>query len=196
MAIWHVAPLRFAPASRALEVCEHIWPFSLRNIWATLLSPKWAEFLSPKWLLLKRPCPALINSYAHAELHRLLAVNQYRCFCSGVCCHHCIDQHFWYGLMAKCLDDDWARDPIKRFFLVQKYPMKFLAFCSELLAQSFVTNMASTVPFPGMNPNCESLMWITCRSRPSIIFSNTLKECSRSFTPRKQFGSRASPFPL
>ena len=25
MAIWHVAPLRFAPAFRALGVCEHIW---------------------------------------------------------------------------------------------------------------------------------------------------------------------------
>ena len=44
MAIWHVAPLRFAPAFRALGVCQHIWPFSLRDIWATLLSPKWAEF--------------------------------------------------------------------------------------------------------------------------------------------------------
>ena len=43
MAAWHVAPLRFAPAFRALGVCEHIWPFSLRVIWATLLSPKWAE---------------------------------------------------------------------------------------------------------------------------------------------------------
>ena len=31
--------LRFAPAFRALGVCEHIW----RDIWATLLSPKWAE---------------------------------------------------------------------------------------------------------------------------------------------------------
>ena len=37
------APLRFAPAFRALGVCELIWPFSLRDIWATLLSPKWAE---------------------------------------------------------------------------------------------------------------------------------------------------------
>ena len=27
----------------ALGVCEHIWPFSLRDVWATLLSPKWAE---------------------------------------------------------------------------------------------------------------------------------------------------------
>ena len=35
--------LRFAPAFRALGVCEHIWPFSRRDIWATLLSPKWAE---------------------------------------------------------------------------------------------------------------------------------------------------------
>ena len=26
MAIWHVAPLRFAPAFRELGVCEHIWP--------------------------------------------------------------------------------------------------------------------------------------------------------------------------
>ena len=43
MAIWHVAPLRFAPAFRTLGVCEHIWPFSLRDICATLLSPKWAE---------------------------------------------------------------------------------------------------------------------------------------------------------
>ena len=43
MAIWHVAPLRFAPANRALGVCEHICSFSLRDIWATLLSPKWAE---------------------------------------------------------------------------------------------------------------------------------------------------------
>ena len=43
MAIWHVAPVRFAPAIRALEVCEHIWPFSLRDIWATILSLKWAE---------------------------------------------------------------------------------------------------------------------------------------------------------
>ena len=43
MAIWHVAPLRFAPAFRALGVCERIWPFSLRDIWATVLSPKWAE---------------------------------------------------------------------------------------------------------------------------------------------------------
>ena len=43
MAKWHVAPLRFAPAFKALGVCEHIWPFSLRDIWATLLSPKWAE---------------------------------------------------------------------------------------------------------------------------------------------------------
>ena len=43
MAIWDVAPLRFAPAFRALGVCEHIWPFSLRDIWATLLSPKGAE---------------------------------------------------------------------------------------------------------------------------------------------------------
>ena len=34
---------RFAPAFRALGVCEHICPFSLRDIWATLLSPKWAE---------------------------------------------------------------------------------------------------------------------------------------------------------
>ena len=34
---------RFAPAFRALGICEHIWPFSLRDIWATLLSPKWAE---------------------------------------------------------------------------------------------------------------------------------------------------------
>ena len=42
MAIWHVAPFRFAPAFRSLGVCEHIWPFSLRDIWATLLSPKWA----------------------------------------------------------------------------------------------------------------------------------------------------------
>ena len=25
MAVWHVAPLRFAPAFRALGVCEHIW---------------------------------------------------------------------------------------------------------------------------------------------------------------------------
>ena len=25
MAIWHVAPLRFAPVFRALGVCEHIW---------------------------------------------------------------------------------------------------------------------------------------------------------------------------
>ena len=44
MAIWHVAPLPFAPAFRALGVCEHIWPFSLRDIWATLLSKKRAEF--------------------------------------------------------------------------------------------------------------------------------------------------------
>ena len=43
MAIWHVAPFRFAPAFRALGVCEHIWPFSLRDISATLLTPKWAE---------------------------------------------------------------------------------------------------------------------------------------------------------
>ena len=43
MAIWHVAPLRFAPAFRALGVCEHIWPYSVRDIWATLLSPKLAE---------------------------------------------------------------------------------------------------------------------------------------------------------
>ena len=43
MAIWHVAPLRFAPAFRALGVCEHIWPFNRRDIWATLLSPKRAE---------------------------------------------------------------------------------------------------------------------------------------------------------
>ena len=35
--------LRFAPAFRAPGVCEHIWPFSLRDIWATLLSSKWAE---------------------------------------------------------------------------------------------------------------------------------------------------------
>ena len=35
--------LHFAPAFRALGLCEHIWPFSLRDIWATLLSPKWAE---------------------------------------------------------------------------------------------------------------------------------------------------------
>ena len=35
--------LRFTPAFRALGVCEHIWPFSLRDIWATLLSSKWAE---------------------------------------------------------------------------------------------------------------------------------------------------------
>ena len=34
---------RFAPAFRALDVCEHNWPFSLRDVWATLLSPKWAE---------------------------------------------------------------------------------------------------------------------------------------------------------
>ena len=40
---WHVTPLRFARAFRALGVCEHIWPFSLQDIWATLLSPKWAE---------------------------------------------------------------------------------------------------------------------------------------------------------
>ena len=39
LAIWRVAPLRFAPAFRALGVCEHI----RRDIWATLLSPKWAE---------------------------------------------------------------------------------------------------------------------------------------------------------
>ena len=38
----HVAR-RFAPAFRALGVCEHIWPFSLRDIWVTLLSPNWAE---------------------------------------------------------------------------------------------------------------------------------------------------------
>ena len=43
MAIWKVAPLRFAPAFRALGVCEHTWPFSLGDIWATLLSPKWVE---------------------------------------------------------------------------------------------------------------------------------------------------------
>ena len=43
MTIWHVAPLRVAPAFRELGVCEHFWPFSLRNISATLLSPKWAE---------------------------------------------------------------------------------------------------------------------------------------------------------
>ena len=48
MAIWHVAPLRFAPAFRALGVCEHIWPFSLRDIWAILLSPKWAEIFLAK----------------------------------------------------------------------------------------------------------------------------------------------------
>ena len=53
MAIWHVAPLRFAPSFGALGVCEHIWPFSLRDIWATLL----LKFLSPKWLVTKRPCP-------------------------------------------------------------------------------------------------------------------------------------------
>ena len=35
--------LRFAPAFRALGVCEHMWPFSLRDIWATILSSKWAE---------------------------------------------------------------------------------------------------------------------------------------------------------
>ena len=34
---------RFAPAFRALGVCKHIWPFSLRGIWAILLSLKWAE---------------------------------------------------------------------------------------------------------------------------------------------------------
>ena len=39
MAIWHVAPLRFAPAFRALGVCEHLG----QDIWATILSPKWAE---------------------------------------------------------------------------------------------------------------------------------------------------------
>ena len=39
MARWHVAPLRFAPAFRALRVCEHTLP----EVWATLLSPKWAE---------------------------------------------------------------------------------------------------------------------------------------------------------
>ena len=43
MVIWHVTPLRFAPALRALGVCDYIWPFSLRDVWATLLSPKWAE---------------------------------------------------------------------------------------------------------------------------------------------------------
>ena len=40
---WHVAPLRFVPAFRALGVCEQIWPFSLRDICATLLSSKRAE---------------------------------------------------------------------------------------------------------------------------------------------------------
>ena len=40
---WHVAPLRFAPAFRALGVCEFIWPFSRRSIWERLLSPKTAE---------------------------------------------------------------------------------------------------------------------------------------------------------
>ena len=45
MAIWHVAPLRFALAFKTLGVCEHICPFGLRDIWATLLSPKWAEIL-------------------------------------------------------------------------------------------------------------------------------------------------------
>ena len=39
MAIGHVAPLRFAPAFRALGVCEHIQ----RDFWATLFSPKWVE---------------------------------------------------------------------------------------------------------------------------------------------------------
>ena len=34
------ASLRFAPAFRALGVCEHI----RRDIWATLFSSKWANF--------------------------------------------------------------------------------------------------------------------------------------------------------
>ena len=34
---------RFAPAFRALGVCEHFWPFIVRDIWATLLSPKRTE---------------------------------------------------------------------------------------------------------------------------------------------------------
>ena len=37
------SPFGTSPAFRALGECEHIWPFSLRDIWATLLSPKWAE---------------------------------------------------------------------------------------------------------------------------------------------------------
>ena len=37
------ASLRFAPAFRALWVCEHIWPFSLQDIWAKLMSAKWTE---------------------------------------------------------------------------------------------------------------------------------------------------------
>ena len=47
---------RFAPAFKALGLCEQIWLFSLQDNWATLLSPKWAEILLPKWLVTKRPC--------------------------------------------------------------------------------------------------------------------------------------------
>ena len=58
MAIWHVAPLRFAPAFMALGVCEHIWPFNLREFWATLLSPKWAEIFVVQIVGDKTPAPS------------------------------------------------------------------------------------------------------------------------------------------
>ena len=41
---------RFAPAFRALGVCEHLCPFSLQDILATLLSPKWDEVFVVTWL--------------------------------------------------------------------------------------------------------------------------------------------------
>ena len=59
-----------------------------------------------------------------------------------------------------------------------------------------MTKIASVVPLPGTNPNCDSSIVTTCLMRLSAIISVTFIACSVNFSPLKLPRSRAyHPFP-
>ena len=83
---------RHAPAFRALGVCEHICPFTLRDIWATLLSPKWAENFVAQMVGDETSLPPLVGCYSHGGFYeRALSVRS-MLFCHRRSSSVCISQ--------------------------------------------------------------------------------------------------------
>ena len=66
----------------------------------------------------------------------------------------------------------------------------------DIIIIIIITKIASVLPLPRTNPNCDSSMVTTCLMTLSAIHLMTFIACFFSFSPLYLPRSRASPFPL